>query len=121
MPILILAGDVLWIISLSIMASASLSAWKRMDADTRVPMQFRADGSPIFRARRTGALVTPVVVALVFGMMLVIFNRNASSTGDQVLIFFGVRATLAALFAVYDLRWLNAVLSTLEKEGALKP
>ena len=41
---LTLAGDVFWILALSVMASASRLAWRRMDAETRVPMQFALNG-----------------------------------------------------------------------------
>ena len=56
-------GDVLWIIALSIMAGASRDAWKRTTPQTRMPMQFRADGAPLWRARRNSALLTLPIIA----------------------------------------------------------
>jgi hypothetical protein len=121
MHILTFAGDALWIIALSIMAGASREAWKRTDAETRMPMQFRADGAPLWRAKRNSALLTLPVTAFVVSIVLVVFNRNRAATGDAAIILFGVRALAAALFALAHLRWLKASMAVLEQEGALKP
>jgi hypothetical protein len=121
MQILTYVGDALWIIALSIMAGASRDAWKRTSPDTRMPMQFRADGAPLWRAKRASALLTLPITAFVVSMVLVVFNRNQAATGDSALILFGVRATAAALFALAHLRWLKASMTVLEQEGALKP
>jgi hypothetical protein len=37
------------------------------------------------------------------------------------VIFFGLRATLAAVIAMIHLQWLRKTLETLEAEGSLKP
>lgn len=121
MQFLTYAGDALWIISLSIMAGASREAWKRTDPDTRMPMQFRADGAPLWRAKRNSALLTLPVTAFAVSVILVVFNRNQAATGDEAVILFGVRAIAAALFALAHLRWLKASMDILAKEGALKP
>ncbi|MEO8113654.1 MAG: hypothetical protein ABI655_04675 [Phenylobacterium sp.] len=121
MNILTLAGDALWIAALSIMAGASREAWRRMDPETRVPMQFRADGAPLWRARRAPALLAIPGAAFVVSLLLVAFNRNMVAVGDQALILFGVRATAAAVFALYHLRWLKSAMAVLAQEGALRP
>lgn len=120
MTILIYIGDALWILSLAIMAGASRQAWRRMGPDTLVPMSFRPDGTPGFRAKRRVALTILPVIAFVISLLLVVRNRNLALPGDEALILFGVRATLAALFALAHLRWLKAALAQLEAEGALK-
>ncbi|THD57894.1 hypothetical protein [Phenylobacterium sp.] len=120
MTLLIYVGDALWIVALAIMAAASREAWKRMDADTRVPMVLRRDGSPAFRAMRDVALAAPPAVAFAVSLFLVAGVRNLAMDADEALILFGVRATLAALFALAHLRWLKAAMAQLEAEGALK-
>ncbi len=120
MSLLTIAGDVFWILALSIMASASRAAWGRMTADTRVPMTFTQDGRPGVRLKRNIALLAMPAAAFVLGLLLVAFNRNLPSGGEQAMILFGVRATAAALIALAHLRWLKAALDALDAEGALK-
>lgn len=115
-----IAGDVCWILALSIMASTSRAAWGRMTADTRVPMTFTQDGRPGVRLKRNIALLALPVAAFIVGLLLVAFNRNLTAGGGQGLILFGVRATAAALLALAHLRWLKAALDALDAEGALK-
>jgi hypothetical protein len=117
---LTLAGDVAWILALSIMASTSRAAWGRIDPKTTVPMSFTQDGRPGLRLKRNIALLALPSAAFVVGILLVVFNRNTASNPDQALILFGVRATAAALVALAHLRWLKAALAALEAEGALK-
>jgi hypothetical protein len=121
MTFLLYAGDFLWIIALTVMAGAARQAWGRMDADTLVPMQFKPDGSPGYRAKRAVALCALPALAFVVSLLLVVRNRNVGLTGDAALILFGVRATLAGLFPLAYLRWMKPAMATLEAEGALKP
>jgi hypothetical protein len=121
MDVLRLAGDALWIVSLSIMASASRAAWARIAPETMVPLQFAADGRATRRTKRGLALSLIPAVAFIVGILLVVTNRRTTGWSDEALILFGVRATVAALFAVGHLRWLSAALAALDKEGALKP
>ncbi|HEX5378082.1 MAG TPA: hypothetical protein VFW47_05885, partial [Phenylobacterium sp.] len=93
---LTIAGDVAWILALSIMASTARAAWGRMGPDTRVPMSFTQDGRPGLRLKRNIALLALPAAAFVLGIVLVAFNRNAAASPDQALILFGVRATAAA-------------------------
>ena len=113
MTLLSIAADILWVISLSIMASATRMAWMRMDASTRVPLQGKA------RLPRNIALPLPVVLAFAFGMLLLWGHRSAGEVSYDV-IFFGLRATLAAMLAMMHLQWLKGALATLEAEGSLK-
>ncbi|MGH6998603.1 MAG: hypothetical protein ACREEO_10415 [Phenylobacterium sp.] len=113
MSFLSIAADVLWILALSIMAGGARAAWRRMDADTLVPMQGR------WRLPRNTALVLPVVLAFLLGMALLWGHRSTSDLSYSV-IFFGLRATLAAIVAMLHLQWLKGALATLQAEGALK-
>ena len=115
-----LAGDVLWIIALSIMASASRSAWMRIDKDVAVPMSFTQDGKPGIRVSRALALSAIPVLGFVVGIVLVAYNRNAAGDPSQAMILFGGRSLAAALFAIAHLRWLKAAMDQLELEGRLK-
>ena len=115
-----LAGDVLWIIALSIMASSSRAAWMRIDKDVAVPMSFTQDGKPGIRVSRGLALSAIPVLGFVVGVVLVVFNRNVAGDPSQAIILFGVRSLAAALFAIAHLRWLKAALDQLEAEGRLK-
>jgi len=114
-------GDVLWILALSVMASATRAAWTRISPDTTLPMTFRQDGGPGVRLKRNLALLIMPVAGFVLGLALVVGNRSPHAAPDQVLILFGIRALVAPLLAVAHLRWLKAALGVLEAEGALKP
>jgi len=113
MSFLSIAADVLWIIALSIMAGGARAAWRRMEPQTRVPMQGN------WRLPRNAALILPVLLAFLFGLALLWGHRNAADLSYNV-IFFGLRATLAAVIAMLHLQWLKGALTTLEAEGALK-
>jgi hypothetical protein len=109
-----IGADVLWILALSIMAGGARAAWNRMDADTRVPMQGN------WRLPRNIALPLPVALAFAFGLALLWGHHRAPDLAYNV-IFFGLRATLAAVLAMLHLQWLKGALETLQAEGALKP
>ena len=113
MNVLSFAADTLWIIALSIMAGAARMAWRRMDAEVMVPM------IGTWRLPRNLALIVPVAAAFVVGVVLLWGHRNAADLSANV-IFFGLRATLAAIVAMVHLQWLKGALSTLEAEGSLK-
>ena len=118
MTLLSIAADILWIIALSIMASASLTAWRRMNPDTRVPMQ--GDPRKALRLKRDVALGLPLVLAFVFGAVM-LWGHRSQTTIVYDVIFFGLRATLAAVIAIMHLQWLKGALAALEAEGSLKP
>ena len=113
MNFLSIAADTLWIIALSIMAGGARAAWRRMDAQTLVPM--RGD----WRLPRNAALILPVLLAVVLGVAL-LWAQNGAADPAYNVIFFGLRATLAAIVAMLHLQWLKGALSTLDGEGALK-
>ncbi|MDP1615957.1 hypothetical protein [Phenylobacterium sp.] len=115
-----IVGDALWILSLSIMASASRGAWKRIDPQTTLPMQFARDGRPVLRLKRNIALLLVPTLGFLISLLLLGQNRATPPGTPEALILFGVRATLAGLFALVHLRWLSAALAQLDQEGALR-
>jgi len=117
MTLLSIAADILWIIALSIMASASLTAWRRMEPTTRVPTVGPPRTAP--RLRRDLALGLPMAAAFALGAVLLWGHRSQANILYD-LIFFGLRATLAAVVALLHLQWLRRALDLLEAEGALK-
>jgi hypothetical protein len=102
------------------MAGASRDAWRRMDAATRVPMLIKRDGTPGWRAGRVVALCALPGLAFAASLLLFVASRSLQVAGDEALILFGVRATLAAVFPLLHLRRLKAAMATLAAEGALK-
>ena len=114
-----IAADTLWIIALAIMATTTRTAWRRMTPQTRVPMMFGRDDQPSsWRLGRDMALTLPVALALLFGMVLLWGHRSVTDLTYDV-IFFGLRATLAAMLTIMHLQWLKAALGVLEAEGEL--
>lgn len=115
-----IVGDALWIVSLSIMASASHKAWARVPAETKMPLQFARDGRAMMRVPRHIALLLIPGVAFLLSLVLLWQNREIPPGTPDALVLFGIRATLAGLFALYHLRWLQAAMTQLDQEGALK-
>ena len=114
-----LAADVLWIIAMAIMATTTRTAWRRMQPETRVPMQFGRDDQPSsWRLKRDLALVLPVALAFLFGLALLWGHRSVTDFSYDV-IFFGLRATTAAMLTLMHMQWLRSVLAVLEAEGEL--
>ncbi|MEW6018538.1 MAG: hypothetical protein AB1760_10750 [Pseudomonadota bacterium] len=114
-------GDALWIVALAMMAGASQRAWRRIPAGTKLPMQFSRDGRPVLRLRRAIALLLTPTIAFIVSLFLLGQNRAIAPGTADALVLFGVRATLAAVFALAHLRWLDAAMKQLAEEGALKP
>ncbi|MDP3661191.1 hypothetical protein [Phenylobacterium sp.] len=116
MHVLSLAADALWIIALSIMASASRAAWERAKPDARVPPPLM----PGMRVSRTVALAVGPGVGLVLGGVLLFLHRSTAPVGPESLVWFCLRAITAALFALGYLRYLQAALETMQREEQFK-
>jgi hypothetical protein len=121
MDVLRIAGDVLWILALSLMAGASRTAWRRIDPGAYVPLVTASAGRVLARAPRGLALSLIPAIAFVVGIVLLIVAASHAPWTQQAIILFGARATLAALFAMAHLRWLAGAMGQLAREGALKP
>ena len=116
MRFLSIAGDALWIIALSVMASGARAAFKRAKPDAPTPLPFAGDR----RARPAVALSLMPAGAFVIGALL-LFAHRTSPPGPEDLIWFCLRAIAAALIGLAFLRHLKAALETLQREGQLKP
>lgn len=118
--ILSLAADALWIIALSIMGGASRQAWRRIPAGEPTPLIIRKDGSVAASAPRALALCAIPGVAFGVGLALLGFAASTRGQADFAMIAFGLRATLAASFALAHLTWLRRALDVLDARGVLK-
>lgn len=113
------AGDALWILVMSIIASTSRGALQRIPAGVRVPMQWGAGGRVLWRAPRGVAFAAAIGLPLAFGLALLAAGRL--SAPDEALLVFLVRSATAPAFALVHILWLRRALRTLEDEGAVKP
>jgi hypothetical protein len=107
-------GDALWVVALSIMFSTSRQAWRRIPPGVKPPLM----GVRLPRMLVVWALPG---AAFLLSLWLALAARQWSGDGDIAFIVFGVRAVLASLLALLHLRWLEASLKALEREGQLKP
>jgi len=119
--LLAVLGDVVWIVAMSMMASASRAAWRRIPADAKLPMQWGLNRKPTWRARRGPAFTVMIAVPLAFGLVLSAFARDPAMTPDRQLLALLVRMATAPVFVLVHMAWMRAALRTLEAEGSLKP
>lgn len=118
--ILFYAGDALWIIVMSIIASTSRAALKRIPADASVPMQLGSGSRVAWRAPRNLAFTLVIGAPFVVGLFLLFAGRTAMETPDEALLIFLVRALIAPLMALFHIVWLRSALKTLDDERVLK-
>jgi hypothetical protein len=107
------AGDALWVIALSIMFGASRQAWRRIPPGVRPPLM----GA---RLPRLLAVWSLPGAAFLLSLWFALQARTWRGDADLAFILFGVRAVSASLLALLHLRWLEAAMSTLEREGQLR-
>jgi hypothetical protein len=120
MDVLRIVGDAMWILALTLMASASRAAWGKVAAGTRVPLVVSGAGRVLARAPRTIAFCLLPAVAFVVGAAL-LFAHGLPGVSDQTaLIVFGLRLVIAPLFVIAHLTWLARAMTKLAQEGALK-
>jgi hypothetical protein len=101
MPILSYAGDALWVIALTIMFSASRTAWGETTG---------RDKLAFLGAQAPRAVALWLLPAATFAVSLWLVLRAREAQGDMAVIVFGVRATMAALLALLHLRWVAQAL-----------
>ena len=115
-----LAGDILWIIGLSVMAGISRKALAKIPKGVSVPMLWDAKRMVVWRAPRMVGVALLVVMALVGGLVLLWLARTADTLQAQT-IWFGVRALIAPLLALAHVTHMKRALQTLGAEGRLIP
>lgn len=113
-------GDALSIVSLSILWSFTLSAWKQIPADVMVPMQLT--GEKLVRVKkRLGLLFMPILAtALLLAPTLTGIAHSAVTT-EAAVILFCMRVLLASVLGVMGITHLRKVMVTLYAEGAIPP
>jgi hypothetical protein len=121
LDVLALLGDAVWIFVMATMASANRRAGKAIPAGVRLPMQWRQDRKPTWRAAKPLAFGLTLGVPLVVGLALSAAARAPDLDAGEPLILFLVRMATAPLVALAHMLWLRAALRTLDAEGALKP
>jgi hypothetical protein len=120
MDVLRIVGDAMWILALTLMASASRAAWGKIAPGARVPLIVTGAGRVLARAPRTVALCLIPGTAFVVGAALLFAHGLMGVAGQAALIVFGLRLAVAPLFVLVHLRWLSGALTRLAQEGALR-
>ena len=120
MDVLRIVGDAMWILALTLMASASRAAWGRIAPDARVPMIITSAGRVLARAPRTIALGLIPGIAFLVGAALLFAHALPGVSGQTALIVFGLRLLVAPLFVIFHLAWLSRAMTRLAQDGALK-
>ena len=111
-------GDVLWLLSLSIMAGASRMAWGKVK-DVLVPMVWSPSGKTLWRAPRAVALASLPTFAFLLSLWLLVESRQPQEA-EWAIILLCLRAILAAVFAVVHLTQVRRALNQLAEEGQIK-
>jgi hypothetical protein len=117
---LYITGDVFWIVALGLMASFTFAAWKRIPADTGVPVLWK-DRVATRRLPRWAALLSLPVVAFLIGAWLQLESRSSGLELQPAVILLGIRATLAPVLMLLHMGRVQKALAILAAEGALKP
>ena len=118
--ILDIAGTILWVIALGVMAGASRTGFRQVPKGVPVPMLWDNKRVVVWRAPRTIGLTLVPAIAFFAGLPLMYLAKTAPDL-DQAVIWLGVRATLAPLIAVAHLGHLRRAIQTLGAEGRLTP
>ena len=118
MGVLAVLGDILWLLSLSIMGGASRMAWGKV-RDVLVPMVWSPSGTTLWRAPRAVALASLPTLAFLLSMWLLVEGQRPQPT-EWSIILLCVRAILAAIFAVVHLTQVRRALNQLAEEGQIK-
>ena len=113
-------GDGLSIASLSMIASMSLTAWKRIPRGVKVPMQWNAKGDPTWRANKIiGLLFTPVMATILLFVPTVMGATRGQTDLQAIIVVFAIRSIAAAAFVFIFMHFLRQVYQTLQDEGSL--
>ena len=109
--------DVLWSVCLGAMAGMSLRAWRRVDREAWVPLQWGRDGRPVMRAQRGLALAFTPMAATIGGLLLAACERVAGASDPAWTV---VRLIAPLLLLAAHRSHLGHAVATLKVEGGLR-
>jgi uncharacterized membrane protein len=113
-------GDGLSILSLSLISSMALAAWKRIPKGVKVPMQWNNKGVPSWRASKPFALLfAPVMVAVLLFVPTLLGSNKGATDLSVIIVPFAIRSIAAAVFVIIFMHYLKQVYQTLQDEGSL--
>ncbi|HEX8234113.1 MAG TPA: hypothetical protein VF559_12310 [Caulobacteraceae bacterium] len=115
-----IGGDLLWVIALTVMASASRTGFRTIPQGVGVPMLWDGKHVVALRLPRTPALTLLPAAAFVLGLVFLYMSHGAGTVEFQV-IWFGIKATLAPLIALLHLSHVKRAIQTLGAEKRLIP
>jgi hypothetical protein len=114
------AGTLIWVVALSIMAGVSRVAFRQIPENVSVPMLWDNKRVVIWRAPRKLGLVLLLLVGI-FGGFVLLYLAQTAVLVEYAVIWFGVRAMLAALLTLAHLSHIRRAIQTLGAEGRLTP
>ena len=103
-----IVGDAAWIVALSLIANACVSASRMMPRNTRLPLPWGL-GRLGFNFARDGALMMAVALPFALGAVLLI-ARQMPQLADLSLLMALIRVFVAGLVAWLNVVWLKGVL-----------
>jgi hypothetical protein len=115
-----IAGNLLWVIALAIMAGASRKAFGIIPRGVGVPMLWDGTHLVSFRLPRTLALTLLPALTFILGGVFLYLSHGAPTIEAQV-IWFGIKAALSPLLALLHLNHLRRAIQTLGAEKRLIP
>jgi hypothetical protein len=113
-------GDLLWAISLGLMANISRVGFRRIQPGTPTPAPWNFGGVHGPRAPRLLALTFTPAVAFVISVGLLYVAWTHRGADSQAVLIFGARALLASLFALVHVTHVRGALAVLQAEGKLR-
>jgi hypothetical protein len=103
-----IVGDAIWIVAMAMIASGSQRFWRRVPADTRVPMQWSVKLPQAWRTVKPLAFGLAIGVPFVIGLVLSAAARDPSNTPSDVLLTFLTRTFTGPLFVLIHYAWMGA-------------
>ena len=118
--IISVAGTLIWVIAPSIMVGVTRVGLRQIPAGVPVPMLWDSKRVVVWRAPRTLGLNLLPGIGF-FGGLLLLYLAQTSIHLEYAIIWFGVRALIAALLTLAHLSHIRRAIQTLGAEGRLTP
>jgi hypothetical protein len=113
-----LIGDALSIVSLSILWSFTLTAWKQVPADVLVPMQLTGDKTVRVK-KRLGLLFMPILATVLLLTPTLTGVAHSARTTEHAVILLCLRVLLASVLGIMGIAHLRKAMTALYAEGAI--